>query len=564
MPSQTKTLPATVINMTGIGADAWSNPGNAQASDDAYARVTLGSGGISNYLVAKDWGFSIPDGAAIDGIVVTVERSATNASRISDYRIRAVKDGTVTGSDQSAAGFWGTTDTIASYGSEADLWGETWNPIDINSANFGVAIAASRSVILGSTTAQVDHVTVTVYYTPGPVVVGPDLPGWELHLRHYGRDGVLKNGFVVPLTARYTNSLDADEPLVLTLNALTYAALDATIEEYDLMEVMIRNRFLGVASATGGFVRDFVGIVRGSAPDRFTDDDGQTYLTWFAPEQKHVFAYRRVAWPAGVANRSTFSAVSAETAVKTLVEYNCTGSASVGNGRHRAGSLANMGIILDIEADAAGGGNVSLSFAGGDLLASLARICELGGDYYVIEWQGGSLDGDHEFALTWGRGSDKSSGGDRVLFSLANNTMRNPRRRYSRALGTVAIAAGQGQGNDRAISIVSGDDYAADNDIELWVDARNAETSGGREGQAAAKLDEAAEESELLFDVLLTSDVFYSPVAVTGRATYHVGDRVLASYGGEETRRIRRAIVTWEHGGAADNFQVSIESELWT
>lgn len=391
-----------------------------------------------------------------------------------------------------------------------------------------------------------------------------DLPGWELHLRHYGRDGSLKNGYIAPVSARYTNSLDGDEPLVVTLDTAGYAELVA-IAEYDILEVMIRNRFLGVQSETGGFVRDFVGIVRGSQPDRATNEDGVTYLTWYAPEQKHIFAWRRVLWPAGKADFSTFANTPAEQAVKGLAKTNCTVAATTGNGRWRDGDLeAGMGMALDIEADAMRGDNVSLSFAGGGLLDALAKVCELGGDYYTLTWRGGSLGGAHAFALTWGRGNDKSSGASRVLLSLENGTMKNPRRRYAAATGTTAVSAGQGEGTDRAVSLVDGPDYAAGNDIELFVDARNASTSNGRIGQGTAKLNEAREQSGLDFDVLLTSDVFYSPTAIEGRQTYHVGDRVLVSYGGDEVRRIRQAIATWNAGGDGEPFQVAIETELWT
>lgn len=387
--------------------------------------------------------------------------------------------------------------------------------------------------------------------------------GWELHLRHYDRFGELLNGYIAPLAARYTNSLDGDEPLVFSLEIGAYSELEP-IAEFDLIEVMIRNRVLGVQSASGGFVRDFVGIVRGSQPDRETNADGVTLLTWYALEQKHIFAWRRVMWPAGTANRSAFDSVAAETAVKTLVTYNCTSAATTGNGRWRNGDLSGMGITLDIEADGGGGNDVSLAFAGGGLLAAMARVCELGGDYYSLDWQGGSLNGAHEWFLTWERGSDKSSGGSQVTFSLANGTLLNPRRRYAAAKGTTAVSAGQGEGDAREVSLVDGADYAADNDIELFVDARNAKTADTREGQAAARLRETAEQSVLDFDVLMTGDVFYSPVAVAGRKTYKTGDRVLVSYGGDEVRRIRGTAVSWDVAAEGELFRVTLETEIWS
>lgn len=438
-------------------------------------------------------------------------------------------------------------------------------PADFSARQIGMAFIGSSLTATqhaGMYQALINYL-VALSTDPDPAVL-PDLSGWELHLRHYGRDGSLKNGYIAPVSARYTNSLDGDEPLVFTLETAGYAEM-AAIAEFDILEVMIRNRFLGVQSAGGGFVRDFVGIVRGSQPDRSTDEDGVTYLTWYAPEQKHIFAWRRVLWPAGTEDRSQFSGASAETVAKGLVQYNCTDDADSGHGRWRDGDLeSGMGVELAIESSLGRGAGVSLSFAGGELLDAMAKVCDLGGDYYTLAWQGGSLDGAHAFSLTWGRGSDKSSGAGRVLLSLENGTMSSPRRRYKAATGTTAVAAGQGEGVDRAVSLVDGPDYAAGNDIELFVDARNATTADGRAGQGTAKLDEAREQSKLDFDVLLTGDVFYSPVAVQGRQTYHVGDRVLASYGDEEVRRIRQATVYWDAGGDGDPFRVAIETELWT
>jgi hypothetical protein len=385
----------------------------------------------------------------------------------------------------------------------------------------------------------------------------PELRSWELYLRHYGRDGTLKNGLINPLFCRYTNSLDSDEPLVFALEADGYTQY-TPIAEFDIVEVMIRNRFLGI----NDFVRDFVGIVRGGKPNRQTDEDGITSLVFAAAEGKHALSWRRVLWPAGVANRSTFTNQPAETIIKTLVTFNATAQASVANGRYRAGDLTPMEITPTVEADAGRGGNVSLSFAGANIMDALRRVCELADNYYTWEWQGGSFGGANEWAFTWGRGSDKSSGANRVLFSLKNNTLSRPRRTYRPARATVALAAGQGEGAERATAITNGRDFAADNDIETFVDGRIYSTTDGLIGVGQRRLQELEEQSDFDFDVLLTADTFYSPIPVTGRKTYHVGDIVLADYGELETRRIRRAIVTWQDG-AGDSLTVSLETELW-
>jgi hypothetical protein len=76
-------------------------------------------------------------------------------------------------------------------------------------------------------------------------------------------------------------------------------------------------------------------------------------------------------------------------------------------------------------------------------------------------------------------------------------------------------------------------------------------------------LEESREQTVLDFDILQTSDIFYSPVAVVGRKTYRVGDLVVTDYGGVDVLRVKRAGVTWR---LSDNSQLSVTmvTELWT
>jgi hypothetical protein len=60
---------------------------------------------------------------------------------------------------------WPTSDAVASYGSNIDLWGTTWTGADVNNARFGVALSAKLSLgALGVFTASVDYVYMTIYY----------------------------------------------------------------------------------------------------------------------------------------------------------------------------------------------------------------------------------------------------------------------------------------------------------------------------------------------------------------------------------------------------------------
>lgn len=60
-----------------------------------------------------------------------------------DHRVRIIKNGAIGTTDKATADAWPLgSDIYATYGGSSDLWGETWTPSDVNSANFGVAISA--------------------------------------------------------------------------------------------------------------------------------------------------------------------------------------------------------------------------------------------------------------------------------------------------------------------------------------------------------------------------------------------------------------------------------------
>jgi hypothetical protein len=161
--------PGTVVDDATVGTVVWIDPNNAKASDNAYASAAnVNTALYSHYLKATNFGFSIPTGATINGIVVEIEKKRGGYS-VFDEVVSIVKaNGTIGTTNKAINANWGTTDTYASYGSSSDLWGETWSSTDINNTNYGMVLEASlRAGIDGlQSTAYVDHIRITVYYTP--------------------------------------------------------------------------------------------------------------------------------------------------------------------------------------------------------------------------------------------------------------------------------------------------------------------------------------------------------------------------------------------------------------
>lgn len=138
----------TLADDATVGSVAWTNPSNAQTSDDVYTTST-GIGVVSHYLKATNYGFSIPSTATINGIYVELEKKAANT--ITDSEIKIIKANGALGNTNKLSGLtWPISDTYSTYGGSADLWGESWTYNDINDADFGVAVSANVTGTGGS------------------------------------------------------------------------------------------------------------------------------------------------------------------------------------------------------------------------------------------------------------------------------------------------------------------------------------------------------------------------------------------------------------------------------
>ncbi|MCR4303396.1 MAG: hypothetical protein NUV63_04090, partial [Gallionella sp.] len=157
--------PSTCVTVAGTNND-WSNAGLAVSSDGNDATASVNDGQRTDYLQCTGYGFTIPAGATINGITVNVERASSNTGT-QDFAMRVVKAGVIGTTDRSTATAYPTTDAYEAHGGAADLWGTTWTVTDINAANFGAAFASQKPGSAGGArTISVDHVEITVDYTP--------------------------------------------------------------------------------------------------------------------------------------------------------------------------------------------------------------------------------------------------------------------------------------------------------------------------------------------------------------------------------------------------------------
>ena len=226
------------------------------------------------------------------------------------------------------------------------------------------------------------------------------------------------------------------------------------------MEVYRRDISAGVPNQ-----REFAGIILGIK----TTINEVTTISVIAVGFEILLQNRIVAFFAGVANRSIFTAQPAETIMKTLFNYNLGSLATTANGRFLNGVITGA----TTAATSGAGNSLSIAVAGQNLLSAMQRIQEIsGGDFALLY----TAPATYEFMWYTGqRGTDRSA---TVIFSIDKGTIgelviEQPRINDFNAV----IVAGAGNESARAIvtrpaSLPTGIDLR-----EQWVDARNGQTT---------------------------------------------------------------------------------------
>lgn len=268
---------------------------------------------------------------------------------------------------------------------------------------------------------------------------------------------------------------------------------------------------------------DFYGFFRGQ--------DWQTgqvdVFTATCPGQLHLLSRRVIGYAAGVANRTAFTAAKAETIGKLLVQYNATssGDASAGNtaGGFRARAASLSGFTITIEADGAHGNTLDWNCQGDNLLDNLEKLAQVaGGEFDLVKT--GAATWDFRW-FTGQRGTDRSA---TVIFSTDRGNMATPEYRYDRIdEKTAAIVGGQAQNTARAFVVRTGTNYAAGNDLEVFVDGRNDATTNALNAHGDTQLDTLRSRQAFGATVLQTPACRYGVHYCIGGV---LGDLVKARY----------------------------------
>lgn len=162
MPSTGNVFAGTGENNAGIGATAWTSPGNIVSDNTTDA--TCNAAASSQYLVARNFSFSsIPADATIVGILVRVEASEHTAGTEPLLAQLQNETGALFGSSKSTSNegsISGTAKAVYTYGSTSDLWGATLTRAIVTDADFGVRFWFTTAHDI-----RIDFVTMAVEYT---------------------------------------------------------------------------------------------------------------------------------------------------------------------------------------------------------------------------------------------------------------------------------------------------------------------------------------------------------------------------------------------------------------
>lgn len=174
MASTGNVFAGTGENNAGIGATAWTNPGNVVSDNTTDA--TCNAAASSQYLVARNCNFaSIPDGSTINGITVRVEASEHSSGTESlNARLQDAAGALVGASKANTIS--GTAKAVYTYGSTSDTWSASPTAAMVKDADFGVRLWFTTAHDV-----RIDYVTIAIEYTP-PEAIIPSITTWSPRL----------------------------------------------------------------------------------------------------------------------------------------------------------------------------------------------------------------------------------------------------------------------------------------------------------------------------------------------------------------------------------------------
>lgn len=173
-------LPSTAVNDSTVGTVDWADINYICSEDENAASFTAAINEVatrtSRYAKATNFGFTIPTGSVINGIVFDIKcmKSVSNGSAVFNS-VKLVKDGSIVGEEKYVSQSIPSSFSTVNFGASNDTWGVSLTAEDVNSSNFGAVFSVTGSTTTTSSLSMtiVEVVKITVYYTePAKTMTG--------------------------------------------------------------------------------------------------------------------------------------------------------------------------------------------------------------------------------------------------------------------------------------------------------------------------------------------------------------------------------------------------------
>jgi len=160
------TYTKTMYNWKQVAIDtwddiSWNNISALQTLNGYRADFTIVNGQRTLFVLgADDWGFAVPAGEGLVGILIQVFYAQTYSD--CDYCVGITKDGTTVAGTLKQGACSNTGGVYVSFGGAADKWGATFSRAEVDAATFGCIVAYKNDGAV-SRTFLVDHIQMTIY-----------------------------------------------------------------------------------------------------------------------------------------------------------------------------------------------------------------------------------------------------------------------------------------------------------------------------------------------------------------------------------------------------------------
>lgn len=422
-----------------------------------------------------------------------------------------------------------TIDQTVSIADGARIWPGTTNTPNIGASFFPFGPDAPEEVLGGGSSVP------TYYYTNHE-------QRYQVRIFDASNNVVAIYDDLISVT--YKKTVNEVGMAILAVPAF-HPLLDYAVDD-QLMELFISYPDRHVASGSSihqSWKADFLGLYRDY--QLATDDNGNVYYLLYFPSTLEVLSRYVNAWPASTDGKTSWVGQQLAIIANDVVRWNCTSDATAANGR-----LRDATVIRDLNDAGAISGTSVVDYRVSpgrnvlDFLQELAPI--LGFDIDVNRY--GSDPTRLEAKQYDGQlGSDLSAD---IIFSLSLDNLSSAHLSGDRLREkTVAIVGGAGEEASRTYAIVTGVNYAASNDYEMFVNGRD-KLDAELEDTGDAAL--GKEQARRQVGGAISSSLGY----IYGR-DYNLGDLVSVEFAGAiETKKITSVSVEY---GQSQKVTIGVE-----